>query len=137
MRRKIVMANLHSTRENLQAALSKFTPNSVMLKAKSTADELKSRLEWGDPALTIIDVRDPETFNRGHITGAVSVPFERLEDLARSALNRHRDIYIYGESDDLSLAAAQTLQGNGFTSVAQIIGGLAAWREVAGSINTL
>jgi rhodanese-related sulfurtransferase len=131
MRQKNIMANLHDTLENVQAA-STFTPNSVMFKAKSTADELKSRLEWGG-ALTIVDVRDPETFNREHITGAISVPFERLEDLARSALNRHRDIYIYGESDKQSLAAAQTLQGNGFTNVAQIIGGLAAWHKVAGS----
>ncbi len=99
------------------------------------AKELKSRIDRGKPALTIVDVRDPQTFNRGHIIGAISVPFDRVADLARSALNRHREIYIYGESDEQSLAAAQTLQVNGFTRVAQIIGGLAAWREVAGSID--
>ena len=102
-----------------------------MLKAKSTATELQSRLRWSQPVLTIVDVRDPHIFNRGHIPGAISVPFARLTDLARSALHRHRHIYIYGDSDEQSLAAAQTLRGVGFISVSQISGGLAAWHEVA------
>ena len=135
------MSNVHNVIENVQGTLSKLTPTPVILTAKSTASELKSRLEWGEPALTlaqpllwrIVDVRDPETFNRGHITGAISVPFDRLGDLAQSALPHYRDIYIYGESDEQSLAAAQILRGKGFISVAQIIGGLAAWHEVAGS----
>jgi rhodanese-related sulfurtransferase len=126
------VSNLQESIATTQGTLSRLTPTPVILKA-STAYELKSRLQWGDRALTIIDVREPEIFNRGHIAGAVSVPFPRLTDLAKSALHRHRHIYIYGESDDRSLAAMQTLQGVGFTSVTQIIGGLAAWREIAGS----
>ena len=103
-----------------------------MLKAKSTATELKSRLQSSQPALTIVDVGDPHSFNRGHIPGAISVPFARLTDLGRSALHRHRHIYIYGDSDEQSLAAAQILRGVGFINVSQISGGLAAWHEVAG-----
>jgi rhodanese-related sulfurtransferase len=127
------VSDLHDVIETAQDALSQHMPTRVILKAKSTAAELKSRLQWSEPALTIVDVRDPQTFNRGHIPEAISVPFARLGDLARSALPHYRDIYIYGESDEQSLAAAQTLQGKGFTSVSQIIGGLAAWHEVSGS----
>jgi 3-mercaptopyruvate sulfurtransferase SseA len=43
-----------------------------------------------------------------------------------------RDVYIYGESDEQSLQAAQLLRDAGFSNVAQIMGGLAAWCEVAG-----
>jgi rhodanese-related sulfurtransferase len=39
---------------------------------------LKKRLDWGEPALTIIDVRDREAFNTSHITGAVSLPLSQL-----------------------------------------------------------
>jgi rhodanese-related sulfurtransferase len=112
-------------------------PTTVLLKSKSTAAELKFQLRWSQPALTIVDVREPDPFARGHIIGAISVPFDRLEDLAKSALNRHRHIYIYGESDEQSLAAAQTLRRVGFINVTQVIGNLAAWCEVAGSIDTL
>ncbi len=127
------MSNSHDVIETAQDTRSQRTPTRVILRAKSTAAELKSQLRWSQPALSIIDVRDPHLFSRGHIPGAISVPLDRLTDLALSALHRHRHIYIYGESDEQSLAAAQTLRGVGFTSVTQIIGGLAAWREVAGS----
>ncbi len=124
-------------RETAQNDRAKHLPTRVILKPKSTAAELKFQLQWSKPALTVVDVRDAETFDLEHIIGAISVPFARLEDLARSALDRHRHIYIYGDDDEQSLAAAQTLRRVGFINVTQIIGNLAAWREVAGSINTL
>jgi rhodanese-related sulfurtransferase len=124
------MENSHDVMEDV---LSKLAPRAVVSIAKSTAAELKSRLNQDKPALTIVDVRDSNTFNREHIPGAISVPFERLEDLSRSALMRHRDIYIYGESDEQALQAAQILLSTGFLNVAQIIGGITTWRELAGA----
>lgn len=124
------MINLH---EVIEDASSKLATAAVRPIAKLTAAELKARLNEDKPALTIVDVRDPKTFNREHIPGAISVPLARLEDLARSALTRHRDIYIYGESDEQSLHAAQILHSTGFINVAQIIGGLKTWRELAGT----
>jgi rhodanese-related sulfurtransferase len=127
------MVNSHGTLENVQGALSTFTPSSVMFKVKSTADELKSRLERGSLALTIVDLRAPNAFDRQHIKGAISVPFSRLEDLARSALSRHREIYIYGESDEQSFHGSRILLSTGFRNVVQIIGGLTTWRKIAGA----
>jgi rhodanese-related sulfurtransferase len=101
--------------------------------AISTVPELKSRLIRDKTGLTIIDIRAPETFNRQHLKGAISVPLERLEDLARSSLPRHREIYVYGESDEQSLQAAKILLSTGFLNVAQIIGGVAAWHELDGT----
>ena len=127
------MANSHNGIKELQNNLSTQLPISVMLEAELTVEELKFRLGSNQPNLTIIDARSPEEFNREHITGAISVPFGRLEDLARSTLTRYRDIYIYGESDEQSLQAVKILLGNGFMNVAQIIGGLTIWRELAGA----
>ncbi len=127
------MANSHNGIKELQNNLSTQLPISVMLEAELTVEELKFRLGSNQPNLTIIDARSPEDFNREHITGAISVPFGRLEDLARSTLTRYRDIYIYGESDEQSLQAVKILLGNGFMNVAQIIGGLTIWRELAGA----
>ena len=129
-----MMVNSHGTLENVQGALSNLMPNSVIFKSKSTADELKDRLERGDRSFTIVDIRAAKSFNLEHINGAISVPLSRLEDLARSALSQHREIYIYGESDEQSLHGSRILRGVGFRNVAQIIGGLTTWRAIAGAI---
>ena len=125
------MANLNDAIASAQAALSKLTPTPVVLKAESTAYDLKTRLEWGQPALSIVDVRAHEAFNQGRITGAISMPMEQLPEL-KSTLEPKHDIYVYGESDAQSLQAAQMLRDAGCTSVAQIIGGLAAWQAAGG-----
>jgi rhodanese-related sulfurtransferase len=54
----------------------------VMPIAISTATALKSRLVENTTGLTIVDLRDPETFDREHPIGAISVPFARIADLA-------------------------------------------------------
>ncbi len=127
------MVNSHNLTKKSHRNLAAQLPTLVMIEAKFTIKELKTRLASNQPNLTIIDVRDPAAFNREHIQGAISVPLSRVEDLVRSALTRYRDIYIYGESDEQSLAAVKILLGNGFMNVAQIIGGLTAWREIAGA----
>ncbi|WP_310425225.1 rhodanese-like domain-containing protein [Chamaesiphon sp. VAR_48_metabat_135_sub] len=126
------MANSHNGTKESQNTLAKQLPISVMVEAKLTATELKYRLESNQPNLTIVDIRAPKSFDREHIKGAISVPFSRLEDLAQSSLTHHRNIYIYGESDEQSLHGLQILLSTGFINVAQIIGGLTTWREIAG-----
>jgi rhodanese-related sulfurtransferase len=95
--------------------------------------DLKSRLEWGQPAFTIIDVRDRHTYNHGHISGAISIPLDDLADRAKSSLHKERHIYVYGEHDAHTAHAAQTLRSAGFTDVSEIQGGLNAWKTVGGA----
>ena len=129
---KNVMADIQEVIKNVKEALPNITPNPPSLKAESPAYDLKARLEWGDPALTIVDIRDRAAFNQSRITGAISMPMEQFVELAQANFEPVRDIYIYGESDEQSLQAAQLLRGAGFSKVAQIMGGLPAWCEVAG-----
>jgi rhodanese-related sulfurtransferase len=100
--------------------------------ASCTAAALQSRLMEDQTTMTILDIRSQQTFDREHITKAISMSVDRLTDLARSSLYKQRDIYIYGDSDQQSLVAVKTLRDIGFTSVYQIIGGLPAWLKVAG-----
>jgi rhodanese-related sulfurtransferase len=95
--------------------------------------DLKSRLEWGQPAFTIIDVRDRHTYNDGHITGAIPISLEDLVQRAKSALHTKRHIYIYGDNDEQSTHAAQLLREAGFTDVAEIEGGFTAWKTAGGA----
>jgi rhodanese-related sulfurtransferase len=90
--------------------------------------DLKNRLDWGEPALTIIDVRSRDAFNDVHIMGAISLPIASLVSRAQASLELTRDIYVYGETDEETTAAANALREAGFTSVSELQGGLSAWK---------
>ena len=98
------------------------------LKVKSLVYDLKKRLDWGEPALTIIDIRDREAFNTSHISGAISLPMNELISSVSNNLELERDIYIYGSNDEQTADAATQLRTAGYQNVAELRGGLAAWK---------
>ncbi len=98
------------------------------IQTKSRVEALKNRLDWGEPALTIIDVRDRGAFNNSRIMGAISMPIDQLVDRARASLELIRDIYIYADTDEQTANAASQLREAGYKSVAELVGGLAAWK---------
>ncbi len=104
------------------------------IESKVRIYDLKSRLDWGEPALTIIDVRDRDQFNNSHIMGAISFPMNELSDRALMSLELTRDIYVYGETDEMTAEAAMQLRQAGYLNVAEISGGLAAWKAAGYSI---
>ncbi|MBD1922500.1 rhodanese-like domain-containing protein [Funiculus sociatus GB2-A5] len=113
-------------------ALPEVTPTPPGLKPQSSVSDLKARLEWGEPALTILDVRDRDTFNNGHIMGAMPMPLEELVDRAKTSLQPTRDIYVYGESDEQTAQAASQMRSAGFQCVSELKGGFPAWKAVGG-----
>lgn len=107
------------------------------LKAQSLVYDLKARLDWGAPALTIIDVRDRTEFQFSHILGAISLPLDELVNRALATLELTRDIYIYGETDEETAAAAAKLRIAGYENVSELRGGVAAWKAVDYPIESL
>ena len=105
-------------------------PTPSPLRPQSSVQHLKIRLDWGKPALTIIDVRDRSLFNAQHILGAISMPITNLVKQALASLEAARDIYIYGETDEQSAEAASYLREAGFSHVAELRGGVAAWQAL-------
>jgi rhodanese-related sulfurtransferase len=103
-------------------------PKPLPLRPESRVYDLKERLDWGEPALTIIDVRDRAEFNESHITGAISIPAEALVSKAARCFEITRDLYIYSNTDDESGAVAEQLRRAGFSQVAIVRGGVAAWK---------
>ena len=127
------MTSIQKMITNIKGALPNITPTPPDLKPQSTVHELKSRLEWGEPALTIVDVRDRDAFNDGHITGAIPMPLdELLQDVQVPGITVDRDIYLYGATDEETAQAAAQLRRNGFCRVSELKGGLSAWKAVAG-----
>ncbi|MEO1591911.1 MAG: rhodanese-like domain-containing protein [Cyanobacteria bacterium J06632_22] len=107
-----------------------FFPKPDPIKSPSQVYDLKTRLDWGEPGLTIIDVRDRADFNESRITGAISLPLPELIQRVRQVLEPNRDIYVYGATDAEATTAAQALRSAGYTRVANLRGGVAAWKAV-------
>jgi rhodanese-related sulfurtransferase/rubrerythrin len=76
----------------------------------------------------LLDVRQPEEYEDGHIPGAMLIPLGELE--ARQAeLERGRKIITYCRSGHRSMAAAIALCGLGFKDILTLEGGLLNWRH--------
>ena len=112
-------------------------PSPTPLRKQCLVYDLKARLDWGEPALTIIDVRDRNQFNTSHILGAIPIPLNQLIECTRTSLELNRDIYIYGETDEETALAAAKLRAAGYTNVSQIRGGLPAWKAVGYPIEAI
>jgi rhodanese-related sulfurtransferase len=110
------------------------TPTPPGFHSQATPTELKSRLQWGEPGLTILDVRNHDAFNECRILGAITMPMEQLPQWADSSLAHKRDIYVYGETDEETDSAANSLREAGFDKVAELKGGLQAWQAIEGPI---
>ncbi|WP_228038222.1 rhodanese-like domain-containing protein [Nodosilinea sp. LEGE 06152] len=100
-----------------------------MSGTQATADELLKRLNWGEPALTIIDARSRQSFNAERITGAMS---RDQVDEATGSLEHQRDIYVYGDGADEAAEVVNQLRQAGYQKVALIQGGLSAWKDIGG-----
>ncbi|MBC7968770.1 MAG: rhodanese-like domain-containing protein [Verrucomicrobia bacterium] len=107
------------------------------MQNQASVAALKERLDWGEPALTIIDVSDRDTFNASHIMGAIAMPLDELVNRARTALETNRDIYVYGQTDEQTAVAASQLRAAGYQNIAELTGGLAAWKRAQYPIEAL
>jgi rhodanese-related sulfurtransferase len=105
-------------------------PTPAPLQPKSRVYDLKARLDWGEPALTIIDVRDRQEFAINHVMGSVNLPMAQVVDLALLNFELTRDLYICGDTDEEIAEAAAALRSAGFTSVSEVQGGVPAWKAV-------
>jgi hydroxyacylglutathione hydrolase len=82
------------------------------------------------PDVFILDVRNRDEYDRGHIANSVLIPLTELQ--ARLAeIPRDRIIITHCQRGSRSAAAAATLDAFGFEDVHELAGGFAAW-EAAG-----
>ena len=92
-----------------------------------TSDEIKTILD-GDKKgeFLLLDVRQPEEYEAGHIPGAMLIPLGELE-ARQGELDRNKKIIAYCRSGRRSMAAAILLCGLGFNGVQRLDGGILDW----------
>jgi rhodanese-related sulfurtransferase len=118
--------------QSAKSAVTKPLPTPAKTSGdQATAEELLKRLNWGEPALTIIDARSREAFNAERITGAMSR--DQISEATESTLEYQRDLYIYGDDSGQASEVAGQLREAGYKNVALLQGGLSAWKAVGGS----
>jgi rhodanese-related sulfurtransferase len=121
----------------------KYVPPPLEL-VKSRIEELlppnaQDEIQGGD--VVLVDVRDPERYEAGHVEGAVNVPAgESARDAHDAAFVEaiesagagpgDRIILVCGEGNRSARAADALANEHGFTNVASIIGGSKLWSEL-------
>jgi rhodanese-related sulfurtransferase len=128
------MSEIVDAVEAAQEIANEVSPAPQTFERFTSAEDLKARLNWGEPALTIIDVRDREQFNEQRIQGAIPYPADELVKRAQETLESNRDIYIYADDEGAAVNAASQLDQAGFQKVAVLEGGLKAWKAAAGAV---
>ena len=74
----------------------------------------------------LIDVREPNEFDGGHILGARNIPSTQLK-MRRKELRKDKPVYLYCQSGMRSTRAAQMLYKNGYRDLYQLDGGFKKW----------
>jgi len=93
--------------------------------AEITAHELRD--EWQrNPALVVVDVREPHEYEIAHIDGAVLMPLGELPDRL-GELDGHHEIVTHCHHGARSLKALEILKAAGFSKVRSLRGGIDAW----------
>jgi rhodanese-related sulfurtransferase len=93
---------------------------------KLSVADVNEKLKFGKHPM-IVDVRQPEEFQQGHIAGAKLIPLGDLRKRMKE-LSQAREIVCVCASGSRSSSAAKVLAKEGYT-VFDMQGGMLAWRH--------
>lgn len=74
----------------------------------------------------LIDVREPQEFDAGHILGARNIPVTQLKQRLIE-IRKDKPVYLYCQKSSRSARAAQILHKNGYKELYQLKGGFKNW----------
>jgi sulfur-carrier protein adenylyltransferase/sulfurtransferase len=90
-----------------------------------TANELKARLDAGQPPI-LLDVRQDWETKLCRLDNAIHIPIEEIE-LRTEELDPQSEIVVYCHQGVRSAAVAEYLRSLGFANVRNLAGGLDSW----------
>lgn len=76
--------------------------------------------------LTIVDVRERQEFDNGHVPGALHIPLSEVE-VRMNELNKDETIYLICQTGRRSGIAGIKLAENGFKDVVNVVPGMTNW----------
>lgn len=91
-----------------------------------TAEEAKEIMDT-EEGYVILDVREQDEYDAGHISGAILIPFTQIEAKANEMLpDKDQLILVYCRSGRRSKIAAEALAELGYTNIKEF-GGIIDW----------
>jgi molybdopterin/thiamine biosynthesis adenylyltransferase/rhodanese-related sulfurtransferase len=111
------------------------TYRDLLQQVKGEIDEVDSTqaldsLRDSERGWVIVDVREREEWDEGHLPGAVHVPRGHLESrIERAAPDKSGPVLVYCASGNRSAFAAKTLEELGYDHVVSLAGGFTDWKR--------
>jgi molybdopterin/thiamine biosynthesis adenylyltransferase/rhodanese-related sulfurtransferase len=92
------------------------------------ATRVRELVDAGEPL--VVDVREQDEWDEGHIPGAIHIPRGYLESrIERAAPDPSRPMIVYCSAGNRSAFAAKTLGELGYDDVASLSGGFTDWKR--------
>jgi molybdopterin/thiamine biosynthesis adenylyltransferase/rhodanese-related sulfurtransferase len=96
--------------------------------AEVDAARARELVDSGEPL--VLDVREQDEWDEGHLPGAVHIPRGNLESrIERAEPDHSRAIVVYCASGNRSAFAAKTLEELGYGDVSSLAGGFTDWKR--------
>ena len=109
------------------------TYRELLQQAKREIDEIDARTakaRLADEAPAVVDVRERDEWDEGHIPGAIHIPRGFLESKIEAAVpDRSQPVIVYCAGGSRSAFAARTLGELGYENVASLAGGFTDWKR--------
>lgn len=117
------------------------TAHDLVAEAKSQVHE--ATLDQCDEAIReadlLIDVREPDEFHAGHLSGALNIPRGLLEFKLTNDPDfedRGLKVLLYCKNSGRSALAGAAMKTMGYAHVQYIAGGIEAWQEAGRQVVT-
>ena len=107
-------------------------------EAKARIREVTPKEVMADtnPNLVLLDVRERNEWNLGHLPNAIHIPRGSMETKVEALIPRDKHVVIYCQSGNRSAFAAETLQEMGYEDVASMSGGIREWADIGGEVDS-
>ena len=101
--------------------------NAVKGGKKITPQDLVSLTN--QDAAKLIDLRSPNEFSDGHITGSINIPYADIKDrLHEIKLQEGKSLVLICDSGSQSANAGEVLNKSGYQNTVILSGGIGAWK---------
>ncbi|WP_118193583.1 rhodanese-like domain-containing protein [Albibacterium indicum] len=91
-----------------------------------TVDELKKKIEENED-FQLVDVRETFEYETSNINGE-NIPLANIL-LEKDKISKDKPVIIHCRSGKRSAQAVKLLEGQGFSNLANLEGGIIAWRD--------
>ncbi len=102
------------------------TVDLASLPVDLTVDQVAAIMN--NPDVVLIDVRQPEEYNQGHIPNVKLIPLDQLPNRLNE-IPRDKFVVMTCHSGNRSNQATQFLRQHGFDNVHNMLGGIIAWQK--------